>query len=634
MEGSTSPSDRFGLIKPSVDAHVLGVTSIGELLVECGKEVAYAPAEVCRACDRPEGERESAAIETWIRGERITQLGFSYRLSPEDGVELLARLTRQLERRSLFADQGGMVRALYFAGLPAACRLAKERVPRIAAVFDGEETPQETLARLGMRRAALPEESARALAYDSDRLAFGEEIVRRADYLALPPLDRSGYPGFGKAEDSVRARLGHAALAGALPLYRAHMGEYLPDREEAVRRFLQWTREMAARGHLDVLSIGSSQLSQSRFGEDWGDSTNGGGVPLSSPEEFAAAWAAARPMLVRSYAGTRNLAAMARMNEETIHNAWHALSIWWFCKTDNRGPYPLRENLDQMLAALRYIASVGTPFEPNVPHHFAFRGADDATYVISGYVAARAAKAAGVRCLIAQNMLNTPKYTWGVQDLAKSRALLRLLRGLEDNTFTVVLETRAGLDYLSADPFRAKSQLAAVSALMDDIEPRNDGSPQIVHVVSWTEATRFADPSVIAESVQISRQALAEYRRLRRKGLIDDMTESREANARTEELVVECRAVIQAIERSIPDAWTAASALYRMFAAGFLPVPYLWECREELTGAVDWRTRLIKGSVRLVDERGIPLTAAQRIEKALHNLRTLPRSSALHAAEQ
>ena len=503
MEESWSPSDRFGIIKPSVDAHVLGVTSIGELLTDCGREVSYATPEVCRACDRPEGEKESATIESWIRGERITRLGFSYRLSPEDGVEIFCRLTRQLERRSLFSEQGGPLRALYFAGLPQACRMARERVPRISAVFDGEETPQETLARLGIRAAAIPRESERALAYDSDRLTFGEEIVRRGEYLAVQPPDRSGYPEYGGAKDSVLARLRHAAQGNALPLYRAHMGKHLPDREEAVRLFLGWTREMAALGHLDVLSIGNSQLSQSRFGEDWGDSTDGGGVPLNSAEEFSAAWRAARPMLVRSYAGTKNIPAMARMNEETIHNAWHALSIWWFCRIDNRGPYSLRENLEQQLAALRYIASVGTPFEPNVPHHFAFRGADDATYVVSGYLAARTAKALGIRTLIAQNMLNTPKYTWGMQDLAKSRALLRLLHGLEDRTFSVVLETRAGLDYLSADPFRAKAQLAAVTALMDDIEPRNPGSPGIIHVVSWTEATRFADPGVIAESVQI-----------------------------------------------------------------------------------------------------------------------------------
>jgi hypothetical protein len=310
------------------------------------------------------------------------------------------------------------------------------------------------------------------------------------------------------------------------------------------------------------------------------------------------------------------------------------LSIWWFCRTDNRGTYPLRENLDQMLATLRYVASVGKPFEPNVPHHFAFRGADDATYLVSGYIAGRVAKSAGIRCLIAQNMLNTPKYTWGVQDLAKSRALLRLLRGLEDRTFTVVLQTRAGLDYLSADPFRAKAQLAAVTALMDDIEPRNADSPQIIHVVSWTEATRFADPAVIAESVQISRRALAEYRTLRTKGLIDDMGESREVNTRTDELVSESLAVIRAIETSVPDPWTPAG-LYRIFATGFLPVPYLWECREEFPGAIDWRTRLVRGAVRLVDERGVPLSAAQRIEKVLGNLKqTSPWTGGSHAAGQ
>jgi hypothetical protein len=619
MAESWSSSDRFGIIKPSVDAHVLGITSVGELLAECGRGVAYAAPEACRACDRPEGETESAIIEAWIRTERITRLGFSYRLTPEDGVDLLARFTRLLERRSLFSDQGGPVRALYFAGLPAACQLARERVPRLTAVFDGEETAQETLARLGIRPSDVPQVSVRALAYDADRLAFGEEIVRKGDYLARSPPDRSGYPEFAGARDSVIARLRHAASGAALPLFRAHMGQYMPDRAEAVRVFLRWTRELAASGHLDVLSIGNSQLSQSRFGEDWGDSTDGGGVPLNSPEELAAAWREARPMLVRSYAGTRNLAAMARMNEETIHNAWHALSLWWFCRTDNRGPYTLRENLDQQLAALRYVASVGKPFEPNVPHHFAFRGADDAAYVVSGYIAARVAKAVGIRWLIAQNMLNTPKSTWGVQDLAKSRALLRLLRSLEDRTFSVVLQTRAGLDYLSADPFRAKSQLAAVTALMDDIEPRNAGSPDIVHVVSWTEATRFADPAVIAESVQISGQALAKYRRLRAEGVIDDMSASSDVKARTEELVSESLAVIRAIESSVPDPF-APAGLYRIFAAGFLPVPYLWECREEFPGATGWRTRLVRGAVRLVDESGAPLSLAQRIGKVLGNL--------------
>ena len=290
-----NPPDRFGFVKPSVDAHVLGITSIGDILTDLGKEVVYAPREVCQACDRPEGDLESAAIEAWIRGQRISLLGFSYRLSPEDGVDLLVRLVRQLERRSLFADQGGPVASLFFAGLPPACQLARQRVPRLQAVFDGEETPRETLHRLGIRPSAVPRESERAIAYDSDRLAFGEDIVRRGHYLAEAPPERGGYPEYGTARETLAMRTAQAARAGTLPLYRAHMGQYLPDREEAVRLFHRWTRELAGLGQLDVLSIGTSQLSQERFGEDWGDSTNGGGVPLNSREEFSDTWRAARP---------------------------------------------------------------------------------------------------------------------------------------------------------------------------------------------------------------------------------------------------------------------------------------------------------------------------------------------------
>ena len=46
---------------------------------------------------------------------------------------------------------------------------------------------------------------------------------------------------------------------------------------------------------------------------------------------------------------------------------------------------------------------------------------------------------------------------------------------------------------------------------------------------------------------------------------------------------------------------------------GFLPAPYLWECRDELAKAVQWQTRPIRGSVQVVDERGIPIPASKRM---------------------
>ena len=72
--------------------------------------------------------------------------------------------------------------------------------------------------------------------------------------------------------------------------------------------------------------------------------------------------------------------------ENRINMAWHVLSLWWFCRSDGRGPDPVRENLQQHIETLRYIATTGKPFEANVSHHFAFRGADDVTYVVSSAV--------------------------------------------------------------------------------------------------------------------------------------------------------------------------------------------------------------------------------------------------------
>jgi len=304
------------------------------------------------------------------------------------------------------------------------------------------------------------------------------------------------------------------------------------------------------------------------------------------------------------------------MHEETINIAWHALSLWWFCRIDGRGPNSVQENLQQHVETLKYIAATGKPFEPNVSHHFAFRGADDVTYVVAAVLAARLGKSVGIRRLIFQNMLNTPKYTWGVQDLAKSRANLTLLRELEDERFEVILQPRGGLDYFSPDLDKARAQLAAVTALMDDIEPHRADSPPVIHVVSFSEASHLADPPVIDESIQITRHALAQYRRLRAAGQVDDMTNHPEVQARTSELLAEARAVLRAIETAVPQPYSA-EGLYQTFAAGFLPVPYLWEGRDEFARAVRWPTRLVRGTVQVVDAGGRPLSVVDRLQQTV-----------------
>lgn len=612
--------DVFGFVRPALDAHTLGLSSVARLLRDCGLVTVMADASICSAADAPRKLNNMALLARWIRRNGVTRFGFSYRLDPRDGADRFLHLWRQFRLQRLFSEQGGPVRAAYFAGLPEACRRINRELGGLAPVFMGDETPVETLDKLGVPRTIQPAYLREENAYDQARLQFGRRLLATGAHFRERPVDRADVPGFGTLRERLVDRLRQSRERGLPPLMRAHVGPYLSNRREAVRRFLDWTRRLAESGFLDILSIGTSQLTQARFGEDWGDAPNGGGVPLNSPEEFRQVWTAARPMLVRTYAGTARMPELARMYEETINIAWHTFSLWWFCQLDGRGPLPLRDSLEMHLKTLRVVSEFGKPYEPNVPHHFAFRGADDVTYVVSAVLAARTAKQFGIRHLVLQNMLNTPRSTSGLQDLAKSRALLTLVRELEDEGFRVCLQPRAGLALFSPDLEKAKVQLAAVTALMDDIEPHDAHSPPLIHVVSYSEGARLADPPVVTESIQITLAALREYRRLRAAGQVNDMSRSPEVNQRTAELLRDARAVLRAIDESVPNV-CSVEGLYRVFAAGFLPVPDLWACRDEFPRAVQWRTNVVRGSVKVVDENDQPVPAAERAQDIAEELR-------------
>ena len=263
--------------------------------------------------------------------------------------------------------------------------------------------------------------------------------------------------------------------------------------------------------------------------------------------------------------------------------------------------------------------TTGKPVEPNVPHHFAFRGADDISYIISGYLAAKACKKLGVRHLILQNMLNTPKYTWGVQDLAKGRTMLKLVRSLEDDTFKVSLQSRAGLDYFAPDLDYAKVQLAAVTCMMDDLEPENNDSPEIIHVVNYCEAVRLATPPVIKESIQITLNALREYRLARTLGKVPNMKYDRDVNERFNALYAEAMEAIDLLEANIPNLYTP-EGFYKVFTEGFLPVPYLMDNQRKFKKATQYSTAIKNGGISVVDDNGNILDTPKRYKKILSNM--------------
>ncbi len=612
-------NETFGLIKSSVDAHTMGINAAAALLRDCGYRVLISSAQIEYAMDRIESESCQNTILDWIENNRIEHIGFSYRLDPDTAVELIGRLILLLTQKGYYGGSDPRIKSIFFAGLAPACERIEKEYKGLVSTFRGGESAEETLLVMGVPFENIPQTIKGGCQYDKELTKFGRKIICSSEYRRIMAPKRNMYPEFGTMKDTLELRLEHNYEGGFQPLIRAHSGPYSNDmsRTEMLKEYKNWCHELANAGLLDVLSIGSSQLSQSNFGENWTGKPNGGGVPVNSEYEYIEIWQSARPMLVRTYSGTKNVLKLAKIYEKTINISWHALSLWWFNELDGRGPNSLYDNLKEHLGTIRWISTTGKPVETNVPHHFAFRGADDVTYIISGFLAAKAAKKYGTKTFILQNMLNTPRNTWGIQDLAKGRTLLKLVKELEDENFRIVLQTRAGLDYFKPDLEAAKTQLAAVTALMDDIDPLNETSPDIIHVVSYSEALFLATPDIINDSIKITRAALNEYRKLKKtKATPDVMTD--DILIRQFELETACRKIIKAMELNIPDLYSP-EGLYLAFVAGWLPVPELWSNSDEFAHAKDWSTRIVNGGVVLCDH-DLTISTETRINRCISNI--------------
>ena len=595
MKHNAALKDVFGFIKPLVDVHTMGVYTIANLLRDCGYKVYVAKDDVAEAVEKIQKVNNYSLVKRWIISNGITRLGFSYRLDPQEGCDYFMTLFHQLKADNMFSVDGGAISQIFFAGLPDTCELVKGKTDGEVLVFPGNESPIESLTMLKVPKHLMPQSLNQDNPYDNMRWDFAKKLIESERYKLEPPLDHLGYKECGKENDSFVARLEYARMKHALPIIRTHSGPYNPNRMEALKEYNSWCRDLAQSQLLDVLSIGSSQLTQSNFGENWEGKANGGGVPVNSELEYMAIKENAKPMLVRTYSGTKDVPGLAKIHERALNISWHALNT------------------------VRWIVTSGKPVEPNVPHHFAFRGADDITYIITGYLAAKACKKLGVRHLVLQNMLNTPKYTIGVQDLAKGRTMLKLVRELEDDNFHISLQSRAGLDYFAPDLEEAKVQLAAVTCLMDDLEPENENSPEIIHVVNYSEAVRLATPPIIKDSIRITLNALREYRIARALGKVPNMKFDKETQERFNSLYAEAKAAIELLEANIPNLYTP-EGFYKVFVEGFLPVPYLMDQQRKFQKATQWHTAIKDGGIKVVDDEGNVIDTVTRYRKIISHM--------------
>jgi methylmalonyl-CoA mutase cobalamin-binding subunit len=353
------------------------------------------------------------------------------------------------------------------------------------------------------------------------------------------------------------------------PIIRAHFGL------SSINETLEGIKKISNAEVLDVISIAPDQNTQANYfhPEDQIEELFGaGGVPLKSRKDFInlnQARMTGNYPLLRIYAGTRDFIKLAQLYRETIQNAWAAIPIFWFNQMDGRGPLSLKESIKQHLESIKWHGKNNIPVEINDPHHWSLRDAPDAISVADMYLCGIIAKKLGVRHFIAQYMFNTPQTISFEMDLAKFLAADELLQTLSDNSFSVIKQVRTGLASFPLNLDKAKGQLAAATLIQLTIKP------DIVHVVSYSEASHAATPEDIIESCNIVDQVI--NRVFSSKINIID----KRITKRKEELIKQAQWIINFIPRLAKtnnesiDPWINSEVLTRLVKFGIFDAPHL-----------------------------------------------------------
>lgn len=411
-----------------------------------------------------------------------------------------------------------------------------------------------------------------------------DDINDSLRYLRKISRTSEGYENYGSSLiDRIRINCPY-------PILRHHFGR--PSLEETVKGI----ERIADAKVLDVISIGPDQNAQQFFfkPELMEEAfTGAGGVPVRSPDDFKRLKAASvrgNYPLMRCYSGTEDVFKYAAMLMDTLQNAWAAIPLSWYNELDGRGTRSLETSMAEAQRLIKWHAERGIPVEINEPHHWGLRDAHDVISVAMAYISAYNAKKLGVRHYIAQYMFNTPNGLSFSMDLAKVLAMIEMAERLQDETFTVYRETRAGLALFHADKDIAKGQLAASTFMQMAVKPH------ILHVVGYCEADHAASAEEVIESCRIAKGVV-------RHVLRDTFSMERDAAIieRKDELIREAEVLLSFIEReysSCGDPLCSVECLCDCIKKGYIDAVHIVKSGSYVG---DLKTRIIDGKCLAVN---------------------------------
>lgn len=296
------------------------------------------------------------------------------------------------------------------------------------------------------------------------------------------------------------------------PIIRAHIGIAAGTIEPTVAG----VEKLAEAGALEVVSLAPDQTSQEllakfiRGEEDPSKYLAGqGGAPIRTVEDLRRLKAATQRgnhPLTRIYTGTDELVELAKLYESTLNMAFPAVPIFFYNQIDGRGPISIRDSFDEHYRTIRWWAEAGKPLEINDPHQWGLRYASDTIQVMDHVLVGVIALKLGIKHYVMQQMFELPPAISALDDLAKMKGAYELIEPLTRHfDFSIVKQTRSGLPSFPPNLNQAKGHLAF------GIYTQLYMEPDILHVVTHSEAHHEASADDIIESCEIVKQVCWDF---------------------------------------------------------------------------------------------------------------------------
>jgi uncharacterized protein (TIGR01319 family) len=453
-------------------------------------------------------------------------VAISYRLGDLHVDEIITELIEKANKRGLNPKASGIRFA--FGGTRPAANLVR--------AMTGQTMEADRFSPPADRHFDL---EAIAKKYEDNKLFkdFFEIIVD--DYVTMEELEQFARRVPGKEQeklswsDDLLERIKQVRERENRPIIRAHIGIAA----ESLDPTIKGVEELSDADCLEIVSLAPDQPSQAflakfvRGDEDPGEHPRGqGGAPITGKDDLLALKEATRRgnfPLSRIYSGTDELTEAAKIFEDTLNMAFPAVPIFYYNRLDGRGPLSIWDGFVEHFNVMRWWASIGKPLEINDPHQWQLRNCTDDMYVTDHVLCGVVAQKMGIKNYIMQLMFDLPPEIYPLYDLAKMRAAYELIEPLTRHfDYNIIRETRGGLSSFPPNLDKAQGHLALTTYWQLFMEP------DIVHVVSISEAHHEAKTADIVESCEITKQIFEEFLR----GPQPDIWSDPKVIARKEEL--------------------------------------------------------------------------------------------------